>query len=620
MQAHEEAFSFIKKECYYEVPFFQRNYVWTYENWEELLNSLMDTDKCSFLGSLILKQIPTKSGQVGRFSIIDGQQRLTTLSILMRACYDTLNEYKGVYPAKAIEELTNALRLQLFVVADTFSGTSEVKIKHSHIDKPYFESIINGEYSTQEKLNQIIIKEEVSEKDNLFESKSNRILLCYKYFRVQLSKHERKEIEALWLTLTKDEIKFLVNIDLLPNENEQAIFDAVNSSGVRLTSSDTIKNALFQKYIEILKIKETAEKAEQNAISLYNEYWKKAFLSDVEDAQYWGTQHQSGRLFRDNIEILLHCIAVIEGFFDPQENKMADLAICYKKFISKMSADELKSFIVRIKDYADLYKEKIVLNEISVLYSYDDYFLRLIHILDTLEISTFHPYLLSLLYKNKKSPNDKEFRDKCAELERYIILHAVCRATTKNYNKECIQLINGESLNEMLKNCEDITEERFLTGLQNMDGNKLATLILFWVELYLRSTQNVDIKELKYTFTLEHIMPQKWREHWSVTTNPVFDEDGLEIKDIEKAENQRAIAVYKIGNMTLLNSKLNTSLRNYSFKRKIDGEGRKRGMKALGDCLLTKEVTSLSAWNEGTISERTHRIIEYIKNIWDIVF
>lgn len=49
MQAHEEAFSFIKKEYFYDVPFFQRNYVWSYENWDELLTSLLDQNKRSFL-------------------------------------------------------------------------------------------------------------------------------------------------------------------------------------------------------------------------------------------------------------------------------------------------------------------------------------------------------------------------------------------------------------------------------------------------------------------------------------------------------------------------------------------------------------------------------------------
>ena len=186
MQAHEEAFSFIKKEYFYDVPFFQRNYVWSYENWDELLTSLLDQNKCSFLGSIILKQVSTPSGATGRFSIIDGQQRLTTLSILMRSCYDTLMNNKEKYPEKAINGFEAALDAQLFVTTDTFTGEKEVKIKHSHIDRPSFEGVINGDYAPFEALKTIVLRDEAAKNPKNLKETVNRVLLCYKYFRVQL--------------------------------------------------------------------------------------------------------------------------------------------------------------------------------------------------------------------------------------------------------------------------------------------------------------------------------------------------------------------------------------------------------------------------------------------------
>ncbi len=620
MQAHEEAFSFIKKECYYDVPFFQRNYVWTYDNWEELLESLSDPQKCSFLGSIILKQISTPSGSTGRFLIIDGQQRLTTLSILMRACYDTLMKNKDKYPEKAIIGFDSALDSQLFVTTDVFTGEKEVKIKHSHIDRPLFESIINGEYASDAMLQKIVLKDEAAADPKNLTETSSRILLCYKYFRNQLASIALDAVQGLWNTLIKDEVKFLVNIDLLAEENEQAIFDAVNSSGVRLTSSDTIKNALFQKYIDILKRETTADNAEKIAVELYEKIWIKAFMETEEDALYWAIQHQSGRLFRDNIEILLHCVAVIEGFFDPQEMKLSELSQCYKDHISTMSKDELASFIMRLKDYADLYKSKIVTNESSVQYSYAEYFTRLIHILDTLEISTFHPYVLLLLYNNKKTPNEELFKEACEKLERYVVLHAICKASTKNYNKECLQLINGESVENLMESCDDITAERFKAGLKYMNSNRVATLLLFWVELYKRSIDKPDNVELKYTYTLEHIMPQKWKEYWSVDVLPVFDDKGEKIPELKDAEEKRSRAVYEIGNMTLLNSKLNTSLRNYTFDRKKAGEGRKKGMKNLADCMITRAILDEPIWNEQAIYKRTNEISDSIMTLWSINF
>ena len=102
MQASEKAFSFIKAPNYYEIPFFQRNYVWQLENWEELLDNLLDINQNHFLGSIILKQKSVNSGDIACFTIIDGQQRLTTLSILLRACYDTLMLHKSEYSDEVI--------------------------------------------------------------------------------------------------------------------------------------------------------------------------------------------------------------------------------------------------------------------------------------------------------------------------------------------------------------------------------------------------------------------------------------------------------------------------------------------------------------------------------------
>jgi len=619
VQAHEESFSFIKKECYYDVPFFQRNYVWIYDNWEELLSNLINPTKCSFLGSIILKQTKIKSGQIGRFMVIDGQQRLTTLSILLRACYNVMMK-DNEYPDSARRGFEAALDTHLFVTINDFTGEKDVKIKHSHIDRPFYESVIKGEISVDENLPKIMNREEYELNLRNPRLNQSRILLCYKYFKEQLEKCKNDEIKDLWHTLTKDDVKFLVNIDLLDNENEQAIFDSVNSSGIRLTSADTIKNALFQRYIELMKNETSTAIAEESAIKLYKDSWESIFLLSIEDAQYWSTQHQSGRLFRDNIEILLHCVAVIEGFFDPTGMKMSELAQYYKKYISDMTSQELEAFIKHIKEYADLYKSKIVTNEVSLQYSYTDYFTKLVHVLDQLEISTFHPYLLHILLQNKKSQNEEQFKEDCLKLERYVILHAICNASTKNYNKECNQLIKGESIDTMLANTSDINRERFNNGLCRMYSNKIATMLLFWVELYKRSIEKTDQTELKYTYTLEHIMPQKWQEYWDINILPVIDSDGNIIIDEEDAKNTRADAIYEAGNMTLLNSKLNSSLRNYSFEKKINGYNKKKGMKDLADCMITREILNKASWTEEDIRARTEDLKIHIKRIWNISY
>ena len=90
MEAHEKSFAFMNGPIRIEVPFFQRGYVWNKDNWSDLIEDLLDEKSSHFWGSIILKSIKTESGEMPRWSLIDGQQRLTTLSILLRACFDNL--------------------------------------------------------------------------------------------------------------------------------------------------------------------------------------------------------------------------------------------------------------------------------------------------------------------------------------------------------------------------------------------------------------------------------------------------------------------------------------------------------------------------------------------------
>ena len=110
MKAESKSFSFLNEIQTFEIPFFQRAYVWKKDNWEELLDDLKQVNRRHFLGSIILKKINDSSvfGATTRVSVIDGQQRLTTLSILLKAIYDTFSdEIKAFFKLK-ISDKRNA--------------------------------------------------------------------------------------------------------------------------------------------------------------------------------------------------------------------------------------------------------------------------------------------------------------------------------------------------------------------------------------------------------------------------------------------------------------------------------------------------------------------------------
>ena len=286
MEAHEAAFAFMNGSIRIEIPFFQRGYVWNEDNWRDLIEDLLDDKSSHFLGSIILKAIKTESGATPRWSLIDGQQRLTTLSILLRACYDNLP--LSTYEDELQSELKSQMQGMLFYKEKSISSLWKPKIQHSRVDETSFGRVIKGEM--KDKLEDIVMHDEVSNAKRA----SDGILQCYKFFCEYLKKDENQAI-TLWELLQNQNAKILVKIDLEADENEQAIFDTVNSAGVRLTCADTIKNSIFQyaidkaeelkgatDWIEI-SLNDTNDTkmridSKESVIDLYKKTWNQTFI------------------------------------------------------------------------------------------------------------------------------------------------------------------------------------------------------------------------------------------------------------------------------------------------------------------------------------------------------
>lgn len=616
MEAHERSFTFMGTASYYDIPFFQRAYVWDEENWQELLANFLDQTDSHFLGSIILKQEKLISGSYPRYMIIDGQQRLTTLSILTRACFDRLIEDKDAYEESVVNDFKQELRTLLFIKPNKFSSEEEVKIQHSKLDAPAFQDVIKGKYAD------CISDGKWSDK---YKKEESRIVRCYLFFRKELHARSVEDVHKIWNLMTEEYPRYLVNIDLDANENEQKIFDTVNSFGVRLSSSDTIKNSVFQSYIDALR-KDNQPDIRNRATSLYEKTWEKAFEADEDIKRYWETTRRYGRMTRDNLEVFLNSFAVIMGFFDPAVDNIVSLPQKYKAKVAAMDWKEIEKFLELISKYADVFQLYFSNFDSDTLLSYNEYRTRLLHICHALDVATFYPYILKLLYENAvaNSLSEDDLKDKFMQLERYIVMNAICGGSSKNYNNECVQLVRERKAPEDLRKASNyISKHSFEDGLLSLKLNKLPTVLLFWVELFNRgNNEYADIKDLKYDYTLEHIMPQKWQKNWSVETVPVVDAEGNKVEDKDKAESMRAAAVYEIGNMTLLNSKLNTAVSNGDFQTKLNGDGKKykHCMKNLADLYLTREVVNEKEWNEQKIYERTERLTDGIKKVWNIEF
>jgi hypothetical protein len=262
MKAEARDLTFLSTEGIVRIPFFQREYVWDEENWDELLANLGTEGRSHFLGSLILKQQQTQSGAPKEVLVIDGQQRLTTLSVLLKALYDSLDE-------EARSNALDALRAVLFFKKSVFDKQFQVKIQHSHIDRADFERVIRAG---------------VDGPTLDATGVGGRVVACYRYFATQLASADwpAARRSALFAYLLDQQNKMLVVIDLAATDDEQAIFDTINSAGVRLSGADIIKNALYQRAIVAM--------GQDDAVALYDETWKQVFLAD-RDALDFSRQH-----------------------------------------------------------------------------------------------------------------------------------------------------------------------------------------------------------------------------------------------------------------------------------------------------------------------------------------
>ena len=182
--------------------------------------------------------------------------------------------------------------------------------------------------------------------------------------------------------------KLYVKIDLDSNENEQAIFDSVNSSGVRLTIADTIKNSIFQKMMEVMLPDDDTSKV----IKVYTDNWETTFAADASSTKYWASVQRIGRINRDNLELLLHSVALIKQFFDPEKHNIINLADVYKNYIAKMKMDQLVEFVKEIAAYGVIYR-KVFTSDREQSYEYGNDVQRLVHILNVCDISTLNPHI-----------------------------------------------------------------------------------------------------------------------------------------------------------------------------------------------------------------------------------
>ena len=191
------------------IPVYQRNYDWKMEHCKQLYDDLVkiirQNRKSHFFGSIV--SVQSESGTMEEFLIIDGQQRLTTISLLLLAIYHLLSSGKMV------------------------------SRDHQLTDKILKKYLID-EYEPEEK--RIKLKRILFDQDEEYIPDSN-LTINYRYFYDRIQ-HGELDIDELFDAICKLEI---INISLNHEDNPQLIFESLNSTGLNLSEGDKIRNYIL---------------------------------------------------------------------------------------------------------------------------------------------------------------------------------------------------------------------------------------------------------------------------------------------------------------------------------------------------------------------------------------
>lgn len=572
------------------VPLFQRPYVWNEsDNWEplwEAINTALERrlvekkPRPHFLGAIVLDQLDTFTGEVGARQVIDGQQRLTTLQVMIAAIRDLCASLEQKEYQEAFKRLSENF------VPSKKDADSTFKVWPTNEDRPHFRNVMSsGSFET---LSQVYAaKATPSTFGHLLPD-------CYSYFYRQFSsllEHaEGDELDALLAGLfdTVRQDLVLVVVDLDRGDDPQLIFETLNALGTPLLPSDLFKNFLFHQ----------AHQQGENVEELHRQYWKPF----DEGADYWRTEIRQGRLKWHRIDLFLaHYLTLLK-------QEVVSMTHLFGEFRDHCLSNGFHAGkqLASLRTYGDVFRafEGFAPDSREGLF-----FQRL----DALDTSMVLPVLLEVFCRPKSDADRLRFIE---ILESYLVRRAVCGLTYKNYNRLFVDLLkrlsksefSSEELRKFLleregDSAEWPTDGMFSKAIQespvyNALKRSRTRMVLEAIEQKLRSAKAEKIL-IDEKLTIEHIMPREWHANWPLPEGADGDQEDL-----------RNHMVHTFGNLSLVNGKLNPSLSNAGW---IDKKA------ALGEhsaLAMNRLLQQHDDWDEKHILRRGMQMAEIAVTLW----
>ena len=545
------------------IPVYQRNYSWQKKECQQLLDDLVklmksdDVDKKHFLGSVVLS-----GGTVGsktNYIVVDGQQRLTTVFILLLAMFNILKERDGVQNQ---DSLYHQIWQQYLVNQSEKDIDRKKRLRPLEADRKQYNRLF--------------------ESDSDLDEKESNITRNYHFFRNQILV-DKINIDDLFDVLGRLE---LICINLEAGDDPQRIFESLNSTGVALEESDKIRNYILMGM----------------SIEDQEEYYKK----------YWLEIERKLKVNEQSLmeEFMRHYLTL--HFKDNIVNR--EIYFRFREYAEKVGDN--KKLLEELCNYARLY-ETILRPDDSL--PFKDNLVRL----NQLGFTVIYPYLLVLLDKFKKGIlSGNEVKEILQVIENYIFRRTIVGLPSPGYSRFFADMEDRVKKKQNRKegNYVDIVKSLFLSAgkrrrfpsdeefLENLMSRNIYEELSSSCQKYLFSRlENGDSKEQTNVierlenkqYTIEHVMPQTLNSQWKADLG-------------ENYEEIHEKWLHTLPNLTL--TAYNSEYSNSSFDEK---RNRENGFKD-SPLRLNQYIKQCDIWTEKELQKRSFQLEERAKELWNL--
>lgn len=533
------------------VPKYQRDYAWEEKHVNDLLldisNALQNEEKEYFIGSIVVK-----NNENERSEVVDGQQRLATITIL-------INSIKSIFEKEGNEKKANQISNDFLMTHELRTEEDVPRLILNNNDHDFFFShVLNDKPNLSTKKEVRLSHQKLLDAKKAIEEKLSQVLAV---------NNQNSDVLIDWVIYIENNVK-VIWVEVPDYSNAFTIFETLNDRGLDLAISDLLKNYLFHKSASAIK------QAQQNWITM---------VSVLEAADSNST-----------------VVPYIKYLWASYYGNVREKELYTKIKDTVKTKTKALEFSNQLADNSNLYT--------ALLYSdhhyWSDYSTatrRNIRTINELGMVQIRPLLLSMLPKFDQKESEKSLESIVSLIVRLIVSGTLSSGVfERQFSITAMKIRNEDIRNqkELLESLKTLTpsDERFNEAFQTftISNSSIAKYLLSTIENYRRNDQGSDLipNNDETIVNLEHILPKKLNDQWSE-----FDDD------------EHKLYFKRLGNMTILNSRKNARIGNKSFVEKSP-------IFSDSEFIITKEISSDTVWSKESINNRQNQFASDATKCW----